>query len=149
MHNTSKKAESFIGIMIGVFLISIVILGISNLLNYSGEIIRDYEDNTKINILKNNTKNIIKNINTDSILENEIFYIQKDEINNIYLVHTGSSNDGYKYINEYGQYLADPINYDGSVYARQLWLEREDTSVWEQNQVIRASIRRLIKRDWS
>ncbi len=144
----SKQAESFIGIMIGVFLISIVILGISNLLNYSGEIIRDYEDNTKITILKNNTKNIISTIDTSNILENEIFYIHDNSGSGSFVAYTGSANAGYKYINEYGQYLADPVNYDGAVYARQLWIEREDTSVWEQNQVIRASIRRLVKKDW-
>lgn len=143
----TTRAESFIGIMIGVFLISIVILGISNLLNYSWEVIREYEDNTKITILRHNINNIVKNTDTSHISEDEFFYIYNDEDQDIYRALSGSVNEGYKYINEFWQYIADPNTYDGPVYSRQLLLEREDTSVWEQNQVIKVSIKRLIKKD--
>gem|GEM_PF-3150988 len=123
----TKQAESFIGIMIGVFLISIVILGISNLLNYSGEIIRDYEDNTKINILRNNTNNIITNIDTSYVAENEVFYIRNDRVTDTYVALTGSLFEADRYINEFNQNV-DPDTYEGPVYSRQLWVEREDTS---------------------
>ena len=143
MYNT-KQAESFIWIMIGVFLISIVILGISNLLNYSGGVIRDYEDNIKITLLRNNTQNIVSRIDTSDIQENEVFYIQNDTSNNTYTSGTWSSYEPFRFINEFGENI-DPSTYDGPIYSRQLWIEREDLSIWEQNQVIRVSLRRLIK----
>jgi len=143
----NKQAESFVGIMIGVFLISIVILGISNLLNYSWVIIRDYEDNTKINILRNNTTNIVAKIDTSFIAENEIFYIRNQTGSTSYVALTGTGFAWDRFINEFNQNI-DPETYTGPIYSRQLWVEREDTSTWEQNQVIRVSIKRLIKKDW-
>lgn len=143
----NKHAESFVWIMIGVFLLSIVILGMSNLLNYSGGIIQDYEDNTKITILRNNTNNIVSQIDTSSIAENEIFYIKNNQVTNTYIALTWSLNEPNRYINEFNQNI-DPNTEEGPIYSRQLLLEREDVSTWEQNQVIRVSIRRLIKKDW-
>ncbi len=143
----NKQAESFIWIMIGVFLISIVILGISNLLNYSWQIINDYEDNTKITILKNNINNIVKNIDTSHVAEDEIFFIYKDNTIDQYVALTWSWFSWYAYINEFWEDV-DPDTFEWPVYSRQLWVEREDTSIWEQNQVIRVSIKRLIKKDW-
>lgn len=144
----NKQAESFIWIMIGVFLISIVILGIWNLLNYSGEIIREYEDNSKIAILRNNINNIVKNIDTSHVAENQVFYVRNDIATNTYVALTASGwFDADKYINEFGENV-NPNTYGWPIYSRQLIVEREDTSVWEQNQVIKASIKRLIKKDF-
>lgn len=139
----NKKAESFIGIMIWVFLLSIVILGIANLLGYSQSIISDYENNTKINILRNNISNILQEIDTSEIQEAELFYIVKDTITQSY---SWTWSESAKYIDEWWNNIEDLNTYTGDVYSRQVWIEREDTSLWEQNQVLRVSIRKLIRK---
>lgn len=139
----NKKAESFIGIMVWVFLLSIVILGIANLLSYSQSIISDYENNTKINILRNNISNILKEIDTSEIQEGQLFYITKDLSTQTYW-WTGSDNA--KYIDDFWNNIDDINSFAGNIYSRQVWIEREDTSLWEQNQVLRVSVRKLIKK---
>jgi hypothetical protein len=55
---------------------------------YSKDIISNYQDIQKINILENNTLNIIKSIDTDNINENETFYIYKNNASKIFEVFT-------------------------------------------------------------
>lgn len=141
----NNKGETIVGILIGVFIVSIVILGIASLINYSRVTIQSYDRSTKIAILRENLTNIIQAINLDWVLENEIFYVYKNTSTNTYEIFTGSSNNRYKYINSEGELVVDLENYERDIYARQLWIEREDTSLQNSNKLIRASIRRLIK----
>jgi hypothetical protein len=55
---------------------------------YSKDIISNYQDIQKINILENNAINIIKSIDTDNINENETFYIYKNNTSKIFEVFT-------------------------------------------------------------
>ncbi len=143
----TQKAESFVGIIVGVFILSIVILGIANLIIYSGTLIDTYKDTARVGILKDSLWNIIKKVDTSNIRENEIFYIYKNNGTNTFEVFTGSSNVGYKYIDKYGDHVSNITSYSGSIYARVLWTEREDTTLTDQDQIVRASIRKLIKKN--
>lgn len=142
----SSKAETIVWILIWVFIISIVILWISNLINYSRVTILSYERTTKISILRENLTNIIKSIDISWIKENEIFYVYKNNTSKNYEIFTWSTYVEYKYIDAQWEKVNDIINYQGDIYSRLLWVEREDTSIENSNKLIRASIKRLIKK---
>lgn len=142
----NNKGETIVWILIWVFIISIVILWISSLINYSRITIQSYDRSTKIGILRENLTSIIKWIDLNGVKENEIFYIYKDTSSNNYTVFTWSTNVEYKYINARWEKVEDISNYEWDIYARLLWIEREDTSLQNSNKLIRASIKRLIKK---
>lgn len=143
--NNSRTGESFVGIIIGVFILGVVIVGIMNLIIFSNNLIKTYDENVITNVLKESLSNILTYVDTSNVWENEIFYIYKNNTTKQYDVFTGSSNVAYKYIDEYGEKIDDINTYDGDIYSRILWLEREDTTLWQENQIIRAGIRKLIK----
>jgi len=143
---TNTKAETIVGILIGVFIISITILWIGSLINYSRWVIQTYDRNTKIVLLKENLINIVWWVNIENVKENEIFYIYKNTSLKQYEVFTGTTNDQYKYIDAHGESVSDIENFDQDIYARILWVEREDTSLENSNKLVRASVRRLIKK---
>jgi len=139
------KAESFVGIIIGVFILSFILLGIWNLMFHSRDVIVSYQRVQKTDVLKANIANIVKAINTDNIMENEVFYIYKNEGTNNFEAFTGTLNAGYKYIDEYGTNV-NVNSYEWDIYARTLWKERDDRSLESENQIIRVSIRKLVKK---
>jgi hypothetical protein len=55
---------------------------------YSRALIEKYQDQNNIDILKNNIKNIIKNIETKQVKEHEIFYVNKDKLNKKFDIFT-------------------------------------------------------------
>jgi hypothetical protein len=142
----NTKAETIIGILIWVFIISITVLWIGSLINYSRWVILTYDRSTKISQLKENLINIIWWVNIDSVKENEIFYIYKNKITKEYQVFTWAINDEYKYIDAHGNNVEDVTAFERDIYARILWIEREDTSLENSNKLVRASVRRLIKK---
>ena len=141
----NNKWETIVGILIWVFIISIVILWIGSLINYSRTTIAAYERSTKIQILKDNLTNIIQQIDIDAIQEDEMFYVYKNESEKKFEVFTWATNEQYKYVDANGTKIDDLIAYEWDIYARILWLEREDTSLEDKNKIIRASVKRLIK----
>ena len=138
--------ESLVWIIIWIFILSFIVMGITNLLINSKTIIDKYENKKIIAILKNNTENIIKKINTDSINETEIFYFNKNETTNNFEVFTWTINAGYKYINQNWENISDIANYQWNIFSRILWVERDDNSVWATHQIIKVSIKKLIKK---
>lgn len=137
--------ESLVWIIIWVFILSFIVLWITNLLINSKAIVEAYENKKITNILKNNTENIIKNIDTSNIKESEIFYLYKDTTFKDFLVFTWSSNVGYKYIDKYWNKVNDLSTYEWDIYSRTLWLERDDNSLGSSHQIIKVSIKKLIK----
>ncbi len=142
----NKKGESFVGIIVWVFILSIVVLWIANLMIYSSNLITLYTDNARISILKESLGNVVKKLDTSTIRENEVFYVYKDDSTNEFLVLTGATNSGYKYIDKLGNHVADIESFQGDIYGRILWTEREDTTLNNQDQIVRASIRKLIRK---
>ena len=137
--------ESFVWIIVGVFILSIVILAVANIIVYSNSVIAVYSDYSKVNILRENVTSIITNIDTSEIRENEIFYVYKDKNDKEFKVFTWSLNTWYKYIDEFGNYVPNITTFQDDIYARILWLSREDTTLSNQDQIVKVSIRKLIK----
>ncbi len=138
--------ESLVWIIIWVFILSFIILWVANLLINSKNIINIYDDKKIIGILKSNTETVIKKIDTSKIKETELFYLYKNTITNKYEIFTGSTNYIYKYIDKNWNKIDDLINFKWHIYSRELWLERDDNSTWNEYQIIKASIKKLIKK---
>lgn len=137
--------ESLVWIVVWVFIISFIVLWITNLLISSKDIIETYENKKIISILKNNTENVIKRINTSNIQETELFYLYKNNILKEYEILTWAINDTYKYIDQYWNKVDDLVNFQWDVYSRLLWVERDDNFIWNTHQIIKISIKKLIK----
>jgi len=146
MKNTNIRAESLAGIMIWVFILSIVLLGIGNMISFSYNSIQAYEENSTLELLKSNTDSVIRKIDTSNINAGERFFLHKDNTNKNFVVGTGAVFEPYTYIDSTGNHIADPINYVGDVYSRILYIERYDKNLNTNNQVIRVSIKKLIKK---
>ena len=142
----SKKAESFVGIVVWVFILSFVILWIVNILIFSTDTTAKYNETNRIQVLRQNLTNAIKDVDTSSLLENEVFYLHKNRAAGNYEIYTGSLNENYKYINELGDTIDDVSTYGWDIYSQVLWLSTEDTTLIEQNQLIRASIKKLVRK---
>lgn len=112
---------------------------------HSRDVITSYQRVQKTDVLKNNIANIIKFMDTDAINENEVFYIYKNGGTKKFEAFTWVLNAGYKYIDEYGNNV-NVDTFPGDVYARTLWKERDDRSLESENQIIRVSIRKLVKK---
>jgi len=63
-------------------------------------IVDKFNKTRDINILKQNSISIIKNIDTSNIPENSIFYIYKNKINNNFEIKD-SSKPKYKYVDRF------------------------------------------------
>lgn len=141
----NNNAESLVWIIIWVFILSFIVLWVTNLLINSKDIVDTYDNKKIINLLKNNTENIIKEIDTSAIQESEIFYLHKNNSTYEFEVFTWTTNAEYKYIDKYWTKVNDLTWTTDTIYSRTLLLERDDTSIWSDHQIIKVSIKKLIK----
>ncbi len=146
MLKKNKHWESLAWIIIWVFILSLVILGIGKLLSHSNDIIASYNNATDMRILKSNLSHILLKVDTSEILENQVFYIHKDTANQEFKAYTWTVNATYKYIDIDWNHVSDVTTFEKDIYARFLYIQREDTALNSQNQVIRASIKKLVKK---
>jgi hypothetical protein len=139
--------ESLVWIIVWVSILAFAVLWILNLILFSNSISEIYSNTTRINILKDNATNVVKKLNTSLIKQNEAFYLYKNSVAKTFTVFTGAINEWYKYMDINWNLVTDLPWYKWAIYARLLWLQREDTSIANtQNQIIKASIRKLIKK---
>ncbi len=143
----SNNWESLVWIIIWISILAIAILWILNIILYSSTLIDVFEKATRLNILKDNIQNITKRVDTTGIAENETFYIYKNTSTKQFMIYTGSINSQYKYIDQMWNYITNLSSFTWETYSRILWLEREDTSETTKNQIIKASIKRLVRKD--
>lgn len=114
----NKKAESLAGIIIWVFILSITLLGIANIVAFSQESL--YEVSQKMNIQSlNSTANTLSEyIDSSSVNVGEDFYIFKNTSTNTFEIFTGAVNQNYQNIDKNGEYVDDISTYSGAVYSR-------------------------------
>ncbi|USN59259.1 MAG: hypothetical protein H6767_04205 [Candidatus Peribacteria bacterium] len=65
--NNSRTGESFVGIIIGVFILGVVIVGIMNLIIFSNNLIKTYDENVITNVLKESLSNILTYVDTSNV----------------------------------------------------------------------------------
>lgn len=136
------QAESLIGIIIWIFILSFVLIGIGNVIFHSKDMIIHYDNMYKIDVLKYNMDTILRSLNTSDIAQNEIFYIYKNIATKRFEILTGSVNEEYKYIDENGNKV-DRNNFEDDIYERTLQKQIDDSSLGFRNQVITVHIHKL------
>ncbi|MCK9272146.1 hypothetical protein M0P65_01230 [Candidatus Gracilibacteria bacterium] len=146
MRKLNNKGETLVSLIIGIFIISLVITGIVSIIGSNYSLEDSFIKNNKVFFLKNNTVNIIKSIDTKSITEGEKIYIYKDKLNKKFEILTGTENDKYSLVDEYGNNILDTQNYDGNLYSRIVYIQNADTSVGTQNQIIKISVKEITKK---
>ncbi|MBP8016683.1 hypothetical protein KAZ01_01625 [Candidatus Gracilibacteria bacterium] len=144
---TNKKGDNLISVLIGTFIIAIIILGIINILSSNYVIEDDYSRSNKILLLQYNTTNIVRALDTSFLNEGDIFYIYKDVENKNFLIKTGIGNEQYKYINEFGDNISNTGTYASTMFARMLYVQKNDTTdLGPKNQILKVGIRELIRK---
>lgn len=116
--------ESLIWIIIWVFILSFIVFWITNLLINSKLIIENYDNKRVIYLLKNNTENILKNLELSNINENEEFYIYKNNELKEFEIFTWTLNQNYKYIDKYWNNIDDINLFQWDIYKRQLYIRK-------------------------
>ncbi|MDQ7022414.1 MAG: hypothetical protein Q9M97_02610 [Candidatus Gracilibacteria bacterium] len=117
----NKQAESLVGIIVGIFILSFVLLGIGNLIGNSRENISHFDEQMDIDILSKNAYKIINTIDLSALSDGDIFIFIKDKIAKEIKIQT---LEEYKYINNSGEKVSNPINYKGKVYERTLEIKK-------------------------
>ncbi len=95
-----KKAESLAAVIISVFILSIALLWIMNIVSFSKDTAIDYETEMFKHIIKSNSESLIKAFDYDNLENQELFYIYKDTENKQYRIMTGSTNSWSKYVDK-------------------------------------------------
>jgi hypothetical protein len=137
--------ESLVWIIIWVFILSFIIFWIVNLLLNSKSNLDNYENIKTINILKNNTENVINVVDTSSILESEIFYLYKNTVSNTFNIFTWALNEEYKYIDQYWNKIDDLNWFIWNIYTRTLSIKRKNNSLWLNIKTISIDIQKYNK----
>lgn len=140
------KWEAIISVIIWIFLISIIILWVINVLSNNYYIETDFVRNNKIFFLRNNTSNILRWMDTSSIAEGEIFYILKDKDSSQFIAFTWSIWEKYKYINEFWDNIENTWSYLDPLYSRVIYNQKNDSTNLIKNQIMKVWIKELIRK---
>ena len=153
-----KKAESFTSIIVWILILSFIIAGIANTLNYSIHLTHQYEEKNQILMLTRNIKNIVKKIDTSEIEENEIFYIYRDTTTEEYEFKIFRPEEcitllpiwwdeeichNYRYINYLWETIPDIAEYNWDIYSQEIFIRMRDVSLWITNESIKVYITKI------
>ena len=114
----NKKAESLAGIIIWVFILSITLLGIANIVAFSQESLYEVSQKMNIQSLHSTANTLSEYIDSSSVNVGEDFYIFKNTSTNTFEIFTGTANQNYQNIDKNGEYVDDISTYSGAVYSR-------------------------------
>lgn len=121
----SKKGESLVWIIIGVTILSFVLVWIMNLVFQSQDVVDNFQSNRDLSLLEENALLIGNAIDTSFVMENEVFYVERNTTNNTYYIYTGSLSEWYKYIDSMGNTISNTGSYTWIYYKRSLTLKRK------------------------
>ena len=85
-------------VIISVFILSIALLWIMNIVTFSKDTAIDYENEMFKHIIQSNSDTLVKKVSYDDLENDETFYIYKDTINKEFKVMTWTTNSWSKYI---------------------------------------------------
>jgi hypothetical protein len=98
-----KNADSLVWIIIGIFILSIALIWIINVLWFSQNTLSTYDESVNKYIIESNIKNITEKLSNDIVTNEDSFYIYKDMVNKEFKYLTWIINKDYKYINKLWQ----------------------------------------------
>lgn len=115
----NNKAESFASIIVSIAILWIVMLWVMSIINFNRWELAYYENDINIKLLTENSKEILKNLDTSIIEEDENFYIYKNNTTNKYELIRWQENNNYKYIDRYWN-QTNPNDKTKKIYERVL-----------------------------
>jgi len=143
--NKNNFWETIVWIIISTFILSFVLLWITNLLVNSKTTFEKYNEIKDINTIKNNTLNILWNINVDLINKNEEFYIYKNKTINKFEIFTWSTHNIYQYVDSLWNNINEMEFAWSNIYSRVVLLERKKTILWETFNKFKINVKRYIE----
>jgi len=105
-----KNWDSLVWIIIWVFILSIALLWIINVLGFNKNTVEIYNNAISSYIMESNIKNIIKKLDNSNIDDENDFYIYKNQTTNNFEYKTWSVNKNYKYVNSLLDNIDPTIN---------------------------------------
>lgn len=121
----SQKGESLVWIIIGVTILSFVLVWIMNLVFQSQDVVDNFQSNRDISLLEENALLIGNVLNTSLVLEDEVFYVERNTSSNTYDIYTWTLNEWYKYIDSLGDTISNTWSYTWIYYERSFTLKRK------------------------
>lgn len=123
----SKKAESLAWIIIWVFILSLTLVWIANIVTFSQQSLYEISEKKNLQWLNSTANTLVEKLDTQYINVGENFYMYKNTSTNNYDVFTGATNQSYQYINNNWEYVDDISSYSGAVYSRIFTLSSRST----------------------
>lgn len=145
MKQLNRRGETLVGIIVGVMIIAIVIGSIAKILSVQYLIEDEYVRNQTLAVLQNNVSNVVKEVDTTSIAENEIFALYKDTATKKFVVMTGANVEIYKYVDRQGSWVSNTGSFQDTIYTQLLYMDKSDASPIRK-QVVKGEIRELIRK---
>lgn len=96
-----KNWDSLVWVIIGVFILSVALIWIINVLWFSKNTLVTYNDSVNKYIIESDVENIVKKLSNNNITNSNIFFLSKDPINKEFKYLTWASNESYKYIDKF------------------------------------------------
>jgi len=140
----NKKWESLAWIVVWIFILTIVMLWIWNLIWNSRDLIKSNNLEIINTQLKNNSKVILENIDISWIADWEVFYIYKNILSKNYEIKIWSSNSKYKYIDKYWFYIENNEEYNWNIFSREFEIKNINI-LWKNKNIYKTKIKIFIK----
>ena len=138
----NKKAESLVWIVIGIFILSIVILWISNILWNSKDLVAKFSQRNNLDLLTANAYNIVWKLNTSSLIDQDVFYIYKNKATHKFEIKIWEQNNEYKYIDKAFNKIDNPWNFKWSLFSHIFYVKILHIN-WEERKAVKALIKAL------
>lgn len=142
-----NRGESLVAIIVAIAILAWLLVSITFFLLKSSEMQTEFESSYTMFLVKMNARTIAHNIDTKSVVENETFSIYRDDITQDYTIFTGSLVESGAYILENGTNITPEqvTSTSGRVYRRIYLLERRDDSLGPKNEIIKWSVKEMIR----
>lgn len=142
-----NRGESLVAIIIAIAILAWLLVSITFFLFKSSEMRTEFESSYAMFLVKMNARTIAHNLDTKGIVENETFSIYRDDTTHNYIIFTGSLLESGAYILENGANITPEqvSTASGRVYRRIYLLERRDDSLGPKNEIIKWSVKEMIR----
>lgn len=141
---TNKKWETLVSIIVWLVIIWIVIGSIITIINSSYNVQSQYISNSKLELLKRSTENIVKNLDLSNLNIWDEFYLYKNPETKRYYLFTWATNVKYKYIDENWELISNTwSNSNKYMYSRYVIIQKNDSYLWKNNKLVKIVVEDL------
>lgn len=132
----NNRWETFVSVIVGVVLFSIIAVSLSNVNNAYIESISETKKLTYSSIIERNTNNILDKVLSWSTYASGSYYLNKDNSNNAFnLIPVNSSNKSYFYVDSYWENISSwSIDvFPWNVFTRLVYLNKASDNTYYYN----------------